>query len=158
MALKTTGKTLVKITDLAQLGRLVDISEEQQIMVRALNLREMVTLFVDERDVFLPLYAAGVEGKASAENLAPFLLSAPQVVARIIAMASDEPEARDTIEKHMPATAQLVALAEIWKASVPDQKKASQLLSEVTNLLSKLSDERGQGMPETPSPTSLQPQ
>ena len=65
----TWPKQVVKIADLAQLGRTVDISEDQQIMVRALNLREMVALFIDSRDVFLPLYAAGIEGKVTADEL-----------------------------------------------------------------------------------------
>jgi len=153
------AKTVVKIADLAQLSRPVDISDDEQIMVRALNLREMVTLFVESRDVFIPLYAASLEpGTNPAEALAPFLLSAPEVVAKIIAMATDEPEAANIIQQRMPATVQLIALSEIWKASVPDQKKASQLLSEVTSLLQKLS-ERGENMIQQKSGlTSLQPQ
>ena len=63
------AKKTVKIADLAQLSRPVDISDDQQIMVRALNLREMITLFIESRDVFLPLYAAGIEGKTDAETL-----------------------------------------------------------------------------------------
>jgi hypothetical protein len=152
------AKKTVKIADLAQLSRPVDISDDQQIMVRALNLREMVKLFVDSREVFLPLYAAGIEGKVDPEQLGPFLMSAPEVVARIIAMASDEPDSALVVEKNMPATVQLIALSEIWKASVPDQKKASLLLSEVTNLLQKLS-EKGEALAQqTPSQTELQPQ
>ena len=68
------SKQTVKIADLAQLGRTVDISDDQQIEVRGLNLREMVSLFMDSQDVFLPLYAAGVEGKINPELFGPFLL------------------------------------------------------------------------------------
>jgi hypothetical protein len=152
------AKQTVKIADLAQLGRPVDISETQQIMVRALNLREMVGLFIDSRDVFLPLYAAGIEGNVSTEHLGPFLITAPEMVAKIIAMASDDPESAPVVEKNMPATVQLIALAEIWKASVPDQKKASQLLSEVTKLLQKLSEKDAERLQQTASQTTLQPQ
>jgi hypothetical protein len=152
------AKQTVKIADLAQLSRPVDISDDQQIMVRALNLREMVTLFVESRDVFLPLYAASLEGANPVESLAPFMISAPEVVAKIIAMASDEPESASVIEQKMAATVQLIALAEIWKISVPDQKKASQLLSEVTALLQKLSEKSELKLPKTPSPMDLQPQ
>lgn len=152
------AKQTVKIADLAQLGRPVDISETQQIMVRALNLREMVGLFVDSRDVFMPLYAAGIDGQVSIEAFAPFLVTAPEVVAKIIAMASDDPESASVVEKKMPATVQLIALAEIWKASVPDQKKASQLLSEVTKLLQKLSEKSELPPPQIVSPMNLQPQ
>ena len=151
-------KTVVKIADLAQLGRTVDISEDQSIWVRPLNLREMVSLFIDSREVFLPLYAAGLDGNVTADSLAPFLLSAPEVVARVIAMASDDPESAPVVEKLMPATVQLIALSEIWKASVPDQKKATQLLSEVTALLQKLSEKGELQIPPAPSQTALQPQ
>lgn len=150
-------KQVVKIADLAQLKRPVDISEDQQIMVRALNLREMVGLFIDSRDTFLPLYAAALEGTNAVEALGPFLLSAPEVVAKIIAMATDEPESAKVVETNMPATVQLIALSEIWKASVPDQKKATLLLSEVTKLLQKHS-EKGESSIQLPSsPMELQP-
>ena len=152
------AKQVVKIADLAQLSRTVDISDEQQIVVRPLSLREMVTLFVDSREVFLPLYAAGVEGKVDAEQLGPFLLTAPEVVAKIIAMATDEPESARLVETRMPATVQLIALAEIWKASVPDPKKPRELLSEVTTLLQKLNEKAVNATLANPSPMSLQPQ
>lgn len=152
------AKQTVKIADLAQLSRPVDISDDQQIMVRALNLREIVSLFIESQDVFLPLYAAGLEGKANPEELAPFLLSAPTLVAKIIAMASDDPESASTVEHMMPATVQLIALSEIWTASIPDQKKASQLLSVVTELLQKLEKRAAEGRLPIPSPTTLPPQ
>lgn len=152
------AKKTVKIADLAQLSRPVDISDDQQIMVRALTLREMISLFIESREVFLPLYAAGIEGKTDAETLGPFLLSAPDIVAKIIAMASDEPETAPLIEQKMAATVQLIALSEIWQVSVPDQKKARLLLSEVTSLLQKLSDEEKLKNPKIPSPMALQPQ
>ena len=128
-------------------------------MVRALNLREIIGLFIDSREVFLPLYAAGIEGRTDAEALGPFLISAPEVVARIIAMASNEPASASVVEQNMPATVQLIALSEIWRATVPDQKKASLLLSEVTVLLQKLS-EKGElaAALKAPSPMILQPQ
>jgi hypothetical protein len=151
-------KQVIKIADLAQLSRPVDISEDQQIMVRALNLREMVSLFIESREVFLPLYAASMDGKVNAEDLGSFLLTAPEVVARIIAMATDEPQSASVVETKMPATVQLIALSEIWKASVPDQKKAAQLLSEVTKLLQKLNEKGIEATRQQPSPMSLQPQ
>lgn len=152
------NKQIVKIADLAQIGRTVDISDSQQIRVRALNLREMVGLFVDSREAFLPLYAAGIEGRINAEQLGPFLLTAPDVVAKIIAIAMDESESAAIVQQHMPATVQLIALSEIWKLSVPDPKKANLLLSEVTNLLQKLSERDALEAQKTVSQMSLQPQ
>jgi hypothetical protein len=151
------AKQTVKIADLVQANQLIDVSDDQQICVRPLNLREMVQLFVDSRDVFLPLYAAGASGTTS-EALAPFLMSSPELVAKIIAIACDEPDSVEAVEQHMPATVQLIALAEIWKLSVPDQKKATLLLSEVTSLLQKLSEKEGFVTPATASPMTLQPQ
>lgn len=152
------AKQTIKIADLAQLARPVDISDTEQIMVRALSLKEMVGLFIDSRDAFLPLYAAGMEGKVDAEQLGPFLLTAPDVVAKIIALATDEPESAHIIEQRMPATVQLIALSEIWKASVPDPKKARELLSEVTTLLQRLNERAGAVIPVISSPVTLQPQ
>lgn len=155
------NKQIVKIADLAQLSHPVDISDDQQIMVRALNLREMMTLFVESRDLFLPLYMAGLDGKVSVEQLAPFLLTAPDVVARIIAMASDDPTSAPVVENNMPATVQLIALSEIWKASVPDKKKAAALFSEVVAMLQKLQEKGDLVAKEQQtisSPTILQPQ
>ena len=75
------------------------------------------------------------------------------MVAEIIALASDEPESVEAVKK-LPATVQLIALAEVWKASVPDPKKARELLSEVTALLRKVSLENPgikQMLSQTPS-------
>jgi hypothetical protein len=135
-------KKTVKIADLMQVSKFVDISDTEQIMVRPLSLREMMTLFLSETDNFISLYNQGIEGKTDVEALTPFLLACPQLIARIIGFAMDEPDGYETIEKHMPATVQLIALSEIWKLSVPDPKKAQELLSVVMALLRKLS-ERG---------------
>ena len=153
------AKKTIKLSDLANRTRPVDVSETEQIEVRALNLREIITLFVDEKDAFLPLYSAGLDGKVTVEQLGPFLLTSPALVARIIAMASDEPESAPDVEKNMAATVQLIALSEIWQISIPDQKKARQLLSEVTSLLQKASDEEKQKAlaQQTSSPTTSQP-
>ena len=148
-------KQTVKITDLAQLTEPVDVSDTQQILVRALNLREMITLFVESREVFLPLYGQGLSGELSVEHLAPFLMSSPELVAKIIAQASDEPDSAPEVEKHMAATVQLIALAAIWKLSVPDAKKASLLLSEVTRQLQSLSENVAGLTPQTLSPITL---
>jgi hypothetical protein len=155
------AKTTVKIKDLVQRTRSIAISDDEQIMVRALNLHEMVTLFIDSKDLFLPLYVAGIDGDLTAEALAPFLLTAPELVARIIALASDEPESAPIIQSHMPATVQLIALFEVWKASVPDPKKARSLLSEVTALLQKVMEkgaEENRETPKTLSQTTLPPE
>jgi hypothetical protein len=151
-------KRVVKLAELANLARPIDISDTQQIMVRALTLREMVTLFIEARDTFLGLYAVGLKSDATAEEFAPFLITAPDVVAKIIALASDEPDNAEMVETRMPGTVQLIALFEIWHASVPDPKKARELLSEVTTLLQTANASVGPSNPSpepTPSVTML---
>lgn len=143
-------KRTIKISELVSIGRPVDVSEGEQIMVRALNLEEVIVLFTDSKDMFLALYEAAIKD-SSPEQLMPFIIASPEFVARIIAMATDESESVALIQKHMPATVQLVALSEIWKASVPDPKKAKELLSEVTALLQKLDDENK----KTPAPVLI---
>jgi hypothetical protein len=151
------AKKTVKLVDLINPPRPVDINDDEQFMVRALTLKEMVTLFIESSDVFMPLYAAGLAETLTPETLGPFLLTAPDVVAKIIALASDEPDQVETIGK-LPATVQLVALVEVWKASVPDPKKASELLSEVMAQLQRLQEKHATKLQQSLSPSlSLEP-
>lgn len=134
----TEKKKVLKITDLVQLKRQVDVSDTEVIEVKALTLTEMVQLFIESRDTFLSLFAAGLDGKTDAESLAPFLLSAPELVAQVIAMGMGSPENTKIIQETLAATVQLIALEAIWELSVPDPKKAQELLSKVTGLLQGL--------------------
>jgi hypothetical protein len=130
----------IKLVDLLQRSEPLDIGDDQQIMLRALSLQEMMLLLMENSGQFLELYARGVEGKLSEPELSPFLLTVPTLVAKIIAISSDEPTEFETIEKRMPATVQLIALEKVWKLSVPDPKKAQELLSVVMGQLQKLAE------------------
>jgi hypothetical protein len=128
----------IKISDLLNLSTVVEVSPGKPgLPVRALSLNEMMKLFMDSQDIFLKLYSMGFTMNRS-QDLAGFLLAAPEVVVRIIAVASDCEGQEEDIAK-IPATVQLIALFEIWKLSVPDPKKAKELLSEVTAQLRRLS-------------------
>src|SRR5882724_9160789 len=133
-------KKTVKLKDMAQLGAFVDISAEEQFFVRPLNLREMITLFITSRDAFLSLFSAGVNA-VSSKDLAGFMVASPDLVAHIIALASDEPDGVEMVKSKLSGPVQLIALWEVWKASVPDAKKLNELLSEVTALLQKRQNE-----------------
>jgi len=135
-------KHVMKLADLAQLGVEVEVAPTQFIKVRGLSLNEMVGLFVRQTESFLTLYAQGMEGKADIKDLTPFLLTCPTMVAEIIALATDEPQEVNNAMK-LPGTVQLIALSEIWKLSVPDPKKAQELLSVVTALLRSLVQNSG---------------
>jgi len=135
------SKKTVKLKDLLSVKHQVDISNTEQFEVRPLTFEEMLKLFVDESENFMALYSRGLEGNTTLASLSPFLVAAPGLVAKIIALASDEPEEADHIRLKMSGTVQLIALGEIWKLSVPDPKKAQELLSGVMALAQKLTKE-----------------
>lgn len=144
---------LVKLSDLVNNKKVIEISDEMSIEVRPLPVKTMVNLLVNQTDKFIELYSLGAEGKLTAKDLGPFLVAAPRLVADIIALASGEPEKAEEVENYMPASVQLIALGEIWKLSVPDPKKAKELLSGVTSLLQKLF--KGQEIKENPETKQL---
>jgi hypothetical protein len=141
-------KVKMKLADLTQAYENIEINENGDfISVRPLNLKDVIDLLMSEADNFLSLYATAIEGKLEAldsdgqpkvAHLMPFLLSAPSFVAKVIAVASDEPESAATVEKLLPSPVQLIALRTIIKKSVPNPKKAQELLSEVTALAQRL--------------------
>lgn len=146
-------KKVVKIADLLQPSAQVEVAPDQLLEFRPLNLKEMVVLFLESSEMFLSLFAAGME-EVTVEKLSTFLLSAPELVAKILAFASDDPENWPLYQVKLPPTVQLIALAEVWKMSVPDAKKAADLLSEVTGQLSKL--QKDGKLPSAPPPTTGQ--
>lgn len=145
------AKNILKLSDLAQLGAEVEIAPEQWIRVRALSLSEMIQLFLGHVDDFLSLYNKGAEGALEVKDLLPFLLASPRLVGEIIARAADEPDGVDAVVNKMAATSQLIALQEIWRLSVPDQKKAKKLWSEVTALLQKHKEKQEANLQQTNS-------
>lgn len=124
----------IKIADLLQLETQVELQPGVSVPVRALTLQEMMKLLVGARETFVALYSQGVSG--SSDSLAPFLLAAPDLVVKIVALGLGAEGQEADIAKLAP-TVQLIALNEIWKLSVPDPKKAQELLSEVTAQLKK---------------------
>jgi hypothetical protein len=146
--INTNEKRAVKLSDLLQLGTEVEVAPGQVLRVRPLNLMEIIRLFIDQTENFLSLYASGLDGKFEVKDLAPFLLSCPDMIAQIIAFASDEPDQAGVVQKNMPGTVQLIALSEIWKLSVPDAKKAKELLSEVTALLRRAQENQSSASPK----------
>lgn len=128
-------KNRPKLADLLQFGSEVELTPGKMLSVRPLNLDEMVTLFLKYQRAFIGMYAtAQSAGDSLVLQLGPFLAAAPDLVATIIAIASDsmdEDGAVEIVKRQMPATVQLIALEAIWRTSVPDPKKAKELLSGV---------------------------
>lgn len=159
----------IKLSEMAGLtNRTVEINDEHQFTVRPLTLREMVVLFTESQEDFLPLYEIGLDlDGLTSEKLLPFLIAAPNLVARVIALSANpvtpDRELQHThlqeVLDHMPVAVQLIALSEIWKASVPDAKKAQELLSMVAALLKTGREKAGQNAatepPSSPTPSAL---
>jgi hypothetical protein len=123
-----------KLKDLANLKHPVTIAPDTEIELRGLSLTELIMLFSKSEDALMHLIGLMAVENPKAENLSGLLLAAPTLVHEIIALASDEPTEIEAAGK-LPATAQLIALFEVFKMTVPDPKKAQELLSEVTALL-----------------------
>ena len=146
-------KPKLRIADLLPIAGRVEVSTGNFLPIRPLYLDEMINLFLGYRSTFLSMYATSIDADAGI-GFAPFLTVAPELVAKIIALASDTEGQEDDI-KLMPATVQLIALHDIWKLSVPDPKKAAELLSEVTGQLLKLKEKQKSETLKSDSPQTL---
>ena len=148
----------------------VQVGPDLWMPIKPLSLREIISLFLENANQFMSLYAAtmgqsereGTKGeKNDMEVYATFLVSAPEMVARIIAIASEsgeEPETIKAIETRMAGTVQLIALAEIMKWSVPDPKKFVALLSEVMGHLQKHNEKLAKEAQKLSGQTNSSPQ
>jgi hypothetical protein len=152
------AKVKYKIADLLQFDEEIEIAPGKFLSIRPINLDEMVLLFTKYQEAFVALYNRTLTSESDAQvNLGPFLVAAPDLVAAIIAIASDsaaEPGAEELIRHKMAATVQLIALKRIWEISVPDPKKAKELLFEVTAQLRRLGENQQNGTAQPPSPTT----
>lgn len=145
------GRERFSVADLVSSETVISVGEKD-LVVHAISLEQMITLFLAYQTDFLSLYGLAMQQLSDKKTdlsrsdmvYGSILLSAPKLVARIIVLgadlASDEvttDQAVIEVRKRMPATTQAIALSEIMKLSVPDPKKAKELLSEVTALLQK---------------------
>lgn len=116
----------------------VEVSAGNYLMLKPLNLEQMVTLLIDNQRLFLTMYSQFESGTTMESKVGTMLVTAPEFIARLIAMSAGAEGQEDDI-KRLPPTVQLIAVHELWKASVPDPKKAGELLSEVLAQLRKAS-------------------
>lgn len=108
----------------------IQVGDGKVLKVRALELAEMMQLFVTSQDQFLTLYAKLQQPGTTADKLAPLLIAAPEFVADVLAVAADA-HGQQRHLRRLPGPVQLIALYEVWRASVPDPKKLQGLLSVV---------------------------
>lgn len=146
----------LKILDLFELSsETVEISPGKFIPVDPLSLEQMISLFIHYQEPFIKMYGAEFQ-KNGIINLTPFLLAAPEMMARIIAIGcdNDDPDTIAGIRKKMPAQLQLIAVEKIWAISVPDPKKFAELLSGVMALLRNAN---ARHVPTSETPTNDSP-
>ena len=145
--MSTAQKQKLSIVELLKVNEdTIELAPGVEVSVHPLNLTQMVTLFAGYREAFLSLYSQAVDEANNRVNLAPVLLAAPDMVAKIIALAVDREDEADQIRDHVAATLQLIAVEKIFRLSVPDPKKAGELLSVVTGMLRKLADKPGSNL------------
>lgn len=96
------------------------------LMVRGLTLEETVALLRNHAEVIASFFG---EGEPDFDAM---LYQAPGLVATIIAWAADARD-QETAVARLPISVQLAALSAIWKASVPDLKKLSELVAEIAS-------------------------
>jgi hypothetical protein len=114
--------------------------------VRGLTLPEVVQLISDYRLDFVRML---ILARSGSPNFVEVMEMAPQMVSAILCFATGskgDPEEEAAVSL-LPAGVQLIAVSEIWKLTVTDQKKIQGLLSEAMEGLRKLN-----APPPEPSP------
>lgn len=129
---------IVSIADLIPQAEKIEVQPGKAIEVNPLTLEQVAKLFWEHQDSFLTLFQTG---NSESPNFGPLVVAAPRMVAQIIAYGagSEDQAAIDSAVK-LPATVQLIALANIWRMSVPDPKKFKEALSGLMVELRKVSD------------------
>jgi hypothetical protein len=117
----------VKISDLLVKPIAIPVGGGNELMVKPLSMDAIVSVIKDYREPILQLIATAQQGKP---DFAAALTMAPNMVASIIAFAADAQGQEEDV-KQLPGPVQIHAMAEIWKASVPDVKKLIDSLSGV---------------------------
>ena len=103
------------------------------IEVRGVALEELASLLTRYKEKVLPFFVS------ANINYSELLLTAPDMVAEMIAIASDSPGEEPNIKK-FPAADQIEALTAIFKMSVPDLGKLEESLSGLVATLTKRKD------------------
>ena len=100
---------------------------DQFLEVRGLTLPEIVELISDHRDDFVRLM---ILARGGVPNFVEMIEMAPMMVQMILACAtgSKGDPVEETAVAQLPAGVQLIAMTEIWKLTVTDQKKIQGLL------------------------------
>ena len=112
----------VNIADLLTQKIEVQVAEGKFLELRPLNLKEMITLLLTNKELFIGLYSQFQAEGSVEQKVGGLLLAAPEFIAQIIAMGADAVGQEEMIMR-LPPTVQLIAVHDLWKASVPDPKK-----------------------------------
>lgn len=124
----------VKISDLVPVPAKVNTGAGV-LEVHGLSTGDITRLLMVYKKEFLGLISSA--GGNGGPDYAGVMLTAPDMVADIIAMASDAVGQEEDV-KRLPGPVQLAALLEIWRLSVPDVKKLKESLSMVMGQLGVL--------------------
>lgn len=98
------------------------------LLLNGLDLESIARLISTHRETAMSFIAAG------AASFDALLLTAPQMVADIIASAAGVQDQREDVLR-IPAAIQLECMGAIYKLSVPDEKKFKELLESLAEKL-----------------------
>lgn len=122
---------VVKISALLPSWQNIDTGNGQ-LAVRSIDLKGIVELFTRYKPAVTDIIAKAKAGDSSIAEL--IVNHAPMLGASIIAKGANAEGQEDDIIQ-LPGAVQLIAIAEIWRASVPDVKKLIDSLSAVSEQL-----------------------
>ena len=125
---------IVRMSDLVVNTELLEIQQGSFVEVTALTLKQITGLFVEFQDSLIALYA---ESQKKDPQYGSIVLTAPDMVSKIIAYSTGA-EGHEQKVSRLPITVQLIALAMIWRLSVPDPKKLVEALSALMSELQTL--------------------
>lgn len=108
----------------------VRVDSEQSFEVRGLTLTDIGTLLIEYKEPIEALMDNRLELEGIADKY-------PEFMAKVIAMAAEEPESWEKVQK-LGFTVQLLAFEKCWDLTIPDYEALKKLVERIKGLIPKL--------------------
>jgi hypothetical protein len=125
------------LKDIIVTTRKIEVDEEQSFDVRGLTLTDLGQLLAEYKEPIEKL----MEGEV---DIATLQDSYPEFMAKVIAMAAEEPDSWETVMK-LGFTTQLLAFEACWDLTVPDYDALGKLIQRIKGLIPKSQGKVEQG-------------
>jgi len=120
---------IVKLSDLTPISAEVEVGDGVGIRLYPLTMLNLTELFLEAQDELVSLYA---QSQQPEPDFTTAIVTAPRLVAKIIAVSARSPESIDVVQG-LPAANQLIAISKVWEISAPDPKKLVEAVLSITN-------------------------